>query len=195
MGFGRFALNMAMSKILTHITHAIIALACATPLMAQHPLYVVNGKVVDGIEHIPQSDIESIEVLPADEDTIAEWGLAASEGVISVRLIYDTPATFYADGIDNFTAYLARSVKWDANMPAERASLRIAIAADGSASIAEVLDCTSRQFLKRVTKAIACSPRWQPAVRDGRAIESLHLVNLQLPVGKELPSEHYVIVI
>jgi hypothetical protein len=181
-------------KALSHITHIIIALLCATPLMAQHPLYVVNGKVVDGIEHIPQSDIESIEVLPADEGTIAEWGLAASEGVIAVRLIYDTPASFSAEGIDNYTAYLAKSVKWDSNMPAERASLRIAIAEDGTVAIAEVLDYTSRQFLKRLTKAIAISPRWQPAIRDGRAIESLHLVNIQLPVGKELPSEHYVII-
>ena len=184
-----------MTKIIKHITHLFIALMCATPLMAQHPLYVVNGKVVDGIEHIPQSDIESIEVLPADEDTISRWGLAASEGVIAVRLIYDTPASFNAAGVDNFTAYLANSVKWDSNMPAERASLRISISEDGTATITEVLDSTSRQFLKRVTKAIDNSPRWQPAMRDGKAIESLHLVNIQLPAGKELPSEHYVIIL
>ena len=183
-----------MTKMLTHIAHLVAIIACTTPLVAQQPLYVVHGRVVDSIEGIPQSDIESIDVLPADEDTIAEWGLAASEGVISVRLIYDTPARFSAEGFDNYTAYLSDRVKWEDNMPAERVSLRITISKDGTATISEVLDCTSRQFLKRVTQAIDCSPRWQPAMRDGRAIESLHLVNVQLPLGKELPREHYVII-
>lgn len=170
-------------------------LLCAANAVAQQPLYVVNGVVVDGIESIPQSDIESIDVLPADEDTIAQWGMAASEGVILVRLIYDTPASFSYEGTDNFTTYLSKHVKWGANMPAERVSLRIAVGEDGSVAITEVLDSTSRQFLKRVTKAIAEAPHWQPAVRDGNPIESLHLVNLQLPVGKDIPAEQFVIIL
>ena len=169
-------------------------LLCATTLVAQQPLYVVNGKVVESIDNIPQTDIESIDVLPADEESIAMWGMQASEGVIMVRLIYDTPATFSAEGITNFTTYLAKSVKWSDDMPAERASLRITIATDGRATISEVLDTSSRQFLKRIERAMESAPRWQPAMRDGRAIESLHLVNIQLPLGKRLPSEHYVII-
>lgn len=169
-------------------------LLCTTTLVAQQPLYVVNGKVVESIDNIPQTDIESIDVLPADEDSIALWGARASEGVIMVRLIYDTPATFSAEGITNFTTYLAKSVKWSDDMPTERASLRITIATDGTASISEVLDASSRQFLKRIERAIESAPRWQPAMRDGKAIESLHLVNIQLPLGKEFPSERYVII-
>ena len=169
-------------------------LLCATTLVAQQPLYVVNGKVVESIDNIPQTDIESIDVLPADEESIAMWGMQASEGVIMVRLIYDTPATFSAEGITNFTTYLAKSVKWSDDMPAERASLRITIATDGRATISEVLDTSSRQFLKRIERAMESAPRWQPAMRDGKAIESLHLVNIQLPLGKRLPSEHYVII-
>jgi hypothetical protein len=172
----------------------ILALLCTTTLWAQQPLYVVNGRVVESLEGIPQSDIESIETLPADEDTIAEWGLAASEGVIVVRLIYDTPATFSAEGVNNFTAYLAKQIKWKESMPAERASLRLRITEEGTATIDEVLDSTSRQFLNRVTRAIASTPRWQPAMRDGKAIESLQLVNIQLPIGKELPRDPYVVI-
>ena len=41
---------------------------------AQTPLYIVGGKAVESIDHIPQSDIESIETLPADEETIARYG-------------------------------------------------------------------------------------------------------------------------
>ena len=183
-----------MYKTLIHITYTLIVLLCATPLMAQQPLYVVNGRVVETIEGIPQSDIESIETLPADEETIAKWGLGASEGVIVVRLIYDSPATFAAEGVNNFTAYLAKHIKWKESMPAERASLRLLIAEDGTASIVEVLDTTSRLFLKRVTKTIAPAPRWLRARRDGKAIESLQLVNIQLPIGKGLPRDPYVVI-
>ena len=172
----------------------LLAMLWATMLMAQQPLYVVNGRVVESIEGIPQSDIESINVLPADEETIAEWGLAASEGVIVVRLKFDTPATFAAEGYNNFTAYLAKQIKWDENMPVERASLRLNITEEGNTEVIEVLDTTSRQFLKRVTKAIASAPCWQPAMRDGKPIESLQLVNIQLPLGKELPKDPYVII-
>lgn len=172
----------------------LIAIFCASTLWAQQPLYVVNGKVVESIEGIPHDDIESIDVLPADEETIAVWGLAASEGVIIVRLKFDTPATFSAEGVNNFTAYLAKQIKWDESIPAERASLRLRITTEGTAEVVDVLDTTSRQFLKRVTKAIAAAPRWQPAIRDGKAIESLQLVNIQLPLGKELPKDTYVII-
>ena len=172
----------------------LLALLMSTSLWAQQPLYVVNGRVVESIDGIPQSDIESINVLPADEETIAEWGLAASEGVIVVRLKFDTPATFAAEGFNNFTAYLAKQIKWDENMPVERASLRLNITEEGNIEVIEVLDTTSRQFLKRVTKAIASAPRWQPAMRDGKPIESLQLVNIQLPLGKELPKDPYVII-
>ena len=172
----------------------LLSVFCATTLWAQQPLYVVNGRIVESIEYIPQEDIESIDVLPADEETIAEWGLEASEGVIVVRLIYDSPATFSAEGGNNYTTYLAKQIKWSDNMPAERASLRLRITTEGTAEVVEVLDTTSRQFLKRATKAIASAPHWQPAMRDGKAIESLQLVNIQLPVGKELPQYPYAII-
>ena len=59
----------------------VLALAATLTASAREPLYVVNGEVVATIEGIPQEDIESIDVLPANEETIAEWGLKASEGV------------------------------------------------------------------------------------------------------------------
>lgn len=175
----------------------ILALATITTLTAsaREPLYVVNGVVVATIDSIPHEDIESIDVLAANEETIAEWGIEASEGVILVTLRYDTPARFSAEGITNFTDYLATKVKWSENMPAERVSLRLKVGTDGRAAISEVLQSTSRQFLKRVQKAIATSPLWSPATRNGEAVESIALVNLQLPTGKELPVERAVIIL
>ena len=39
--------------------------------VAQRPLYIVNGVETEEIESIPPDDIENIESLPADEETIA----------------------------------------------------------------------------------------------------------------------------
>lgn len=164
-------------------------------LAAREPLYVVNGNVVASIESIPHEDIESIDVLPADEDTIAKWGTEASEGVIIVTLRYDTPASFEYEGYHNFTDYLAHTVRWDDTHPAERVSLRITVDSEGRATISEILDSTSRQFLKRVTRAISDAPLWSPATRNGNPLESTHLVNLKLPINKELPVEHAVIIL
>ena len=164
-------------------------------LSARGPLYVVNGKPMSSIESIDQSDIESIDVLPADEQSIALWGPEACEGVIIVTLRYDTAATFSHEHYNNFTEYLAQTVKWDDMMPAERVSLRISIDTEGRTTITEVLQSTSKQFLRRVTKAMESAPSWTPAMRDGTPVESQHLVNLQLPKGKSLPVEHGIIII
>ena len=55
---------------------------------AQDPIYVVNGQVVSDIRNIPPGDIESTEMLPADEQTIARYGTEASNGVILITLRY-----------------------------------------------------------------------------------------------------------
>lgn len=172
----------------------IIATLCSIATYAYKPLYVVNGAVVDSIEHIPHENIERIDNLPADEESIAKWGLGASEGVILVTLRYDTEATFNYGDYNNFTDYLASAVRWDETMSAERVSLRIEVDSTGRATINEVIASSSKQFLKRVTAAINNAPRWTPAERDGTPVESLHLVNLQLPKGKQMPREMGVII-
>lgn len=175
------------------LTTLILLLLGTGLLTAREPLYVVNGNIVTTIDDIPHEDIESIDVLPADEETIAKWGTEASEGVIIVTLRYDTPATFSHEGYTNYTSYLANHTKWSNNNPAERVSLRIAVDAQGVVTIDEVLDSTSRQFLKCVTRAISKAPRWSPAQRNGEPVPSIHLVNLKLPANKELPIEYGVI--
>lgn len=171
----------------------ILAMLCAIEAYAYKPLYVVNGVVVDSIEHIPHENIERIDNLPADEESIAQWGLGASEGVILVTLRYDTEARFSHNGYNNFTDYLASTVRWEDTMSAERVSLRIVVDTSGKAVISEVISSSSKQFLKRVMKAIDQAPLWTPAQRDGVSVESLHLVNLQLPKGKSMPREMGVI--
>ena len=60
------------------------ALLAATPLAAQKPLYIVNGTPCDEIVGIETDDIERIEELPADEESIARYGDKATNGVIPV---------------------------------------------------------------------------------------------------------------
>ena len=171
----------------------ILAILCTVEAFGYKPLYVVNGVVVDSIDDIPHENIEHIDNLPANEETIAEWGLEASEGVIIVTLRYDTEARFSYGGYNNFTDYLASTVRWDDTMSAERVSLRINVDNTGRATISEVIASSSKQFLKRVTKAIDTAPLWIPAERSGAPVESQHLVNLQLPKGKHLPREMGII--
>ena len=172
----------------------LFTIFCIIEAQAYKPLYVVNGEIMESIEHIPHEDIERIDNLPANEETIAKWGIEASEGVILVTLRYDQNASFHYGDFHNFTDYLASVVRWDDTMPAERVSLRIEVNSNGKASISEVISSTSKQFLKRVTRAIESAPLWSPAERDGVAIESLHLVNLQLPKGKSMPKEMGIII-
>lgn len=178
-----------------HLFLGILLTLSTITLSARGPLYVVNGARMDSIEHIEQSNIERIDVFPATEETIEKWGIEASEGVIMVTLKYDTPARFETEGYSNFTTYLQHTVKWDKNMPAERVSLRLTIDSEGRATIAKVLQSTSRQYQKRVERAIALSPYWTPATKNGKAVESTQLVNLLMPEGKQLPAERGVIII
>lgn len=88
---------------------------------AQDPIYVVNGQVVSDIRNIPPGDIESTEMLPADEQAIARYGTKASNGVILITLRYDTPARFpEADG--SFNDYISEQTDWDDSLPAARVS-------------------------------------------------------------------------
>ena len=88
----------------------ILLLTSALTAAAQEPLYLVNGKEVDEISSIPPDDMESVEMLPADEETIARYGEKAYNGVMVVTLRYDTPARFPAG--ESFDAYIASQVKW-----------------------------------------------------------------------------------
>ena len=72
-------------------------LATALTAAAQKPLYIVNGVETEEIASIPPEDIDNVESLPADEETIARYGEKASHGVILITLRYDEPAVFMGD--------------------------------------------------------------------------------------------------
>ena len=139
---------------------------------AQDPIYVVNGQVVSDIRNIPPGDIESTEMLPADEQTIARR--------------YDTPARFpEADG--SFNDYISKQTDWDDSLPAARVVLRYKITTDGRTVPTDELEATDRRLRRRVIDAVEKAPRWQPAMRDGKPVESEGVLRVQLPEGKSIP--------
>lgn len=184
-----------MSDILRHIIASTAAIVVATAAYAQSPLYVVGGETMSSIDHIPQSNIESIDALPADEDTIALYGPQASHGVIVVTLRYDTAARFLSDDFASLTDYVASTVEWDDRMPTAKVSLRYTVDTDGRITVEEILQSTDKRLLRRIMRAIKTAPKWQPATRDGEPVRSEHLLNVTLPKGRQLPPERGMILL
>lgn len=111
---------MKRYALLLYILFLAAAVRAATP--RPQPLYIVNGKETSEIRSIPPEDIENVEMLPADEETIARYGQRAAHGVMLITLRYDRPASFPADSA--FGSYIARQVRWDESEPTARAESR-----------------------------------------------------------------------
>mgnify|MGYP001517605240 CR=1 FL=1 len=71
---------MKRYALLLYILFLAAAVRAATP--RPQPLYIVNGKETSEIRSIPPEDIENVEMLPADEETIARYGQRAAHGVM-----------------------------------------------------------------------------------------------------------------
>ena len=154
------------------------------------PLYIVNGREMSDVKHIPQSDIESIEPLEINDENIARYGHRASNGVIIVTLKYDKYASF--EGGRSFERYISEQVKWDASEPAARVILRYTVGSDGQVTVGDTIEVTDKRLRRKVLAAIADSPKWTPASRNGVAVSSEHVLDIRLPEGKEIPAEPYI---
>ena len=167
---------------------ACVCCAATLSVAAQQPLYFVNGTPADDIASIPPDDIELVEELPADEETIARFGPRASNGVILITLRYDEPARFAADSlpVGNYTPPRGR---WEAHEPAARVVLRYRITAEGQTIVEDELESTDNRLKRRVLKAVEEAPRWRPARKNGRAVESEGVLRIQLPEGKRMPRQ------
>ncbi|MCM1150915.1 MAG: TonB-dependent receptor [Alistipes senegalensis] len=169
-----------------------VTLIAALPLRAQAPLYLVNGEERSPEEAaaLETTEVERLEVLPADEETIARYGERASGGVFLITLRYDTPAIF-TDTL-SFGDYIARRVKWGNDEPAARVVLRYRVGAEGRAEVVEVLEATDGRLKRRVLKAVAEAPAWRPALKEGHPVETLHVLRVRLPEGRPIPGEPYI---
>ena len=165
---------------------AALAVFVAAPVRAQQTLYLVNGAERSSVAEIPPAMIEQIEELPADEQTIARYGEKAAGGVVLITLKYDEPPRFGSDTV-SFSRYIADRVAWNETDPTARIVVRYRLSATGELTDCEVLESTDTRFRRRVLKAIAKAPRWEPARKNGTPVESEGILRLQLPEGRPMP--------
>ena len=178
---------------------AAAALFAATSAPAQsprQPLCIVNGRTVDAslLRDVPPEDILSTEVLPADEQTVARYGKQANYGVLLISLRYDTPARFAADTL-GFSSYVASQVEWGETERVARYVVRFTVQEDGSVAVGEELESTDPRLRRKVLRAVGKAPLWQPAMKDGSPVASGHVLRIQLPEGREMPREKYIILL
>ena len=141
---------------------------------------------------IPEENIEHIDHLPANEESVAKYGERANNGVIIITLRYDKEAEF--SGGKPLADYVGERVKWNESWGVARFVARYTILADGSFRLGEVLQSTDHQLRKRVLKVLQELPKWQPATKQGKAVESEYVLSIQLPKGKEMPKEPYIVI-
>jgi hypothetical protein len=159
------------------------------------PLYIVNGEKMteEQVKDINPKDIVDNHLLPADEQTIERYGHEAANGVVVITLRYDTPARFEIEGeVPKYSAYIADRVKWDETDPVARIIISFKVKADGSVAEFDVLEATDKRLLRRIEKATTEAPRWQPALKDGKGVETTHLLKVTLPKGRTMPRERVV---
>lgn len=162
------------------------------------PLYIVNGKRMSyaDAKEISPRNILSEKMLPADEQTIEKYGTEASNGVVLITLRYDTPARFELDGKEQrYSSYIAQQVKWEDSDPVARVVIAFRVNADGSVSEREVLEASDKRLLRRVQKAMAEAPKWIPAMREGKGVETDHVLRITLPLGRKMPAEPVILII
>lgn len=162
------------------------------------PLYIVNGKRMSyaDAKEISPRNILSEKMLPADEQTIEKYGAEASNGVVLITLRYDKPARFVLDGKEQrYSGYIAQQVKWEDSDPVARVVIAFKVNADGSVSEREVLEASDKRLLRRVQKAMAEAPKWIPAMREGKGVETDHVLRLTLPLGRKMPAEPVILII
>ena len=168
---------------------------CFASAQAQNrttPLYIVNGVEMESVKHIPEKNIEYIDHLPANEESVAKYGERANNGVIIVTLRYDKEAQF--TGGRTLADYVEERIKWSEHWGVARFVARYTIGTDGEFRLGNVLQSTDHQFRKRVLKVLQSLPKWEPATKQGKAVESDYVLVVQLPKGKELPKEPYVVI-
>ena len=158
----------------------------------QSPLYIVNGVEMESVRHIPEDNIEHIDHLEANDETVAKYGVRANNGVIIVTLRYDKEAEF--TGGESLADYVEERVKWDDNWGVARFVARYTIGTDGSFRLGTELESTDHQLRKRVLKVLQDMPKWKPATKQGKAVESDYVLSVQLPQGKAMPKEPYIVI-
>ena len=162
------------------------------------PLIIVNGMPTEltDLRQIEPQDIEHIDTEAVDEAAIEKYGMRANNGILHVTLRYDEAARFEGGG--TFDDYIASRVRWDSSEAAARVVVRYTIGEQGRITVGEVLQATDKRLKRRVMKALkepSATAMWSPAKRRGTPVATERVLHIQLPEGKSLPREPYIILL
>ena len=177
--------------LILHFAFSILHFVSASA-QTQTPLYIVNGVEMESVRHIPEENIEHIDHLEANEATVAKYGERANNGVIIISLRYDKEAEF--TGGESLADYVSERVKWNEHWGVARFVTRYTIGANGEFRLGDELESTDRHLRKRVLKVLQSLPKWKPATKQGKAVESDYVLAVQLPKGMEMPKEPYIVI-
>lgn len=161
------------------------------------PIYIVNGERMseEEVKAIHPADIVSNELLTVDESVIEKYGHDAANGVVIITLRYDTPARFEVDGTEvGYSNYIAERVKWNEIDGVARVVMSFTVNSDGTVKEKEVLEASDRRLLNRIRKAMAAAPRWVAAKKDGKGIETDHILRITLPFGRQMPRKGVILI-
>ena len=177
--------------LILHFAFCILHFVSASA-QTQTPLYIVNGVEMDSVQHIEEDNIEHIDHLAANEATVAKYGERANNGVIIITLRYDKEAEF--SGGTSLADYVEERVKWPESFGVARFVARYTIGADGAFRLGSILESTDHQLRNRVLRVLQTLPKWTPATKQGKAVDSDYVLAVQLPKGKEMPKEPYIVI-
>lgn len=180
-----------MKRLLTILVLSVLWLSAAAQ-SSREPLYIVNGVIRSSVSDIEEENIEKIETIPADEQSVSQYGPQANNGVVIITLCYDVEPLFLQG--ESFSEYISQNVEWKPHFPAARFVMRYTVEKDGSVTRGSILQSTDARFRKRVLAAFDEAPKWQPATKEGVAVSSEHLLVVQLPKDKPLPREPYIVI-
>ncbi len=183
--------------ILFLLAVASIEGASAQVFTQRLPIYIVNGERMseEEVKAIHPADIVSNELLAVDEAVIEKYGHDAAHGVVVITLRYDTPARFEVNGEEaGFSNYIAERVKWSETEDVARVVMSFTVGEDGSVSEKEVLEATDRRLLNRIRKVMETTPRWMPAMKDGKGVATDHILRITLPFGRKLPRRGVILI-
>ncbi len=184
-------------SLLALITLIGIQSASAQIFEQRLPIYIVNGERMseDEVKAIHPADIVSNELLTVDESVIEKYGHDAANGVVVITLRYDTPARFEVDGKEaKFSSYIAERIKWSEIDGVARVVMSFTVSGDGTVSEKEVLEASDRRLLNRVRKVMEQAPKWISAKKDGKGIETDHILRITLPMGYKMPRERVILI-
>lgn len=170
----------------------VTAWLCVCAQTETRPVYIVNNIERDDVRDIPESNIESVEMLPSDDLSVAKYGERANNGIVVIRLKYDTAASFLSD--TSFEQYVVGHTKWDPRLPVARFVARYTVKENGMLELGDILVSTDSRLEHRIRDVIKGAPGWKPAMRDGKCVESSYVLQVQLPLGKAMPREPYIVI-